>query len=536
MSVMDFVLPFVLVLGVLIFMHELGHFLVAKACGVKVEVFSLGFGRALLKRTVGETEYRIAWLPLGGYVRMLGEIPGEELPEGEEHRTFNGKPVWQQISIAAAGPAMNFILPVFLLGGAYMFGVPSATSRVGTVLPGTPAAEAGLRSGDVVRAVDDVEVAWWNDVNDQLGASSSRSVPIEVIRHGDTIHLDLVVPAAGSEIGLYTTAPAPVVVVKGETSPAGRAGLRTGDRITRVGEVEILDWFHLADALDRSSGPVGVEALRTLEGGPPETVRVTLPVVSGSDPMALLGLLSGDLQVHAVEPDSPAAKAGLEAGDVILSSQGEPVRSFRALATGIRTSGGRALTFEVLRGTEVRRIEVVPEERDVVQHGVHERMYAIGVRGGAPAAPEMGSRRVLNPFAAAALGLRWTGDIIFRTFEGIGMLLTGKVGREGLAGPIGIGVIAAQSFQAGWVQGILIMAVISVNLAILNLLPIPVLDGGQIVFAIAQKLKGAPVSFRTREFAQQIGIAALLLLMAFAFWNDIARYWTEITGFFQPPP
>jgi regulator of sigma E protease len=534
-SFLDFVLPFVLVLGVLISIHEFGHFVAAKLCGVKVEVFSLGFGRALLARTLGETEYRIAWLPLGGYVRMLGEIPGEPLPEGEEHRTFNGKPVWQQITIAAAGPAMNFVLPVFLLGAAYMIGVPTATSRVGTVLPDTPAAAAGVRSGDVVRAVDGVPVEWWNEFDERVEEAAPGPVTLGVRRGGEDLMLRLEVPEKGPDVGLLPTAPAPIVVVRGDATPAAQAGLRSGDRITRVGDVEIVDWFHLLEALNQSKGRVQVEALRSLEEGAPETVRVT--VRSGGPAAASrLGLLPADLQIQGVEPESPAASAGLEPGDVILSANGGPVTSFRALATGIRASDGRPMKLGIFRAGEERVVEIVPEERDVVQHGIHERTYAIGVRGGASSSPEMGSRRVLNPFAAAALGFRWTVDITARTFEGIGMLVTGKVGREGLAGPIGIGVIAAQSFQAGWVQGILIMAVISVNLAILNLLPVPVLDGGQIVFALAQKLKGAPVSFRTREFAQQIGIAALLLLMAFAFWNDLARYWSDITGFFQPPP
>ena len=169
MTFADYVIPFILLLGGLIFFHELGHFSVAKWLGVKVERFSIGFGPSIVRKRIGETEYQIAWLPLGGYVKMLGEIPGEELPEAERHRSFNTQAVWKRVAIASAGPAMNFLLPVVLLAGVYMVGMPTATSHVGSVVLDSAAERAGVRGGDRVLAVDGEPVARWGELLDALG-------------------------------------------------------------------------------------------------------------------------------------------------------------------------------------------------------------------------------------------------------------------------------------------------------------------------------------------------------------------------------
>jgi regulator of sigma E protease len=244
--------------------------------------------------------------------------------------------------------------------------------------------------------------------------------------------------------------------------------------------------------------------------------------------------VSGDLAISSVDPDSPAARAGLRAGDLLVEIDGAPITGFRALAARVRSSEGEPLALRVLREGESVEIRVAPEERTLEHRGVSERVFAIGIAGGAARVPgEMFDEVTHNPFVAVALGASRTWEITARTFEGLGMLLSGQVGRESLAGPIGIGVIAAQFFQLGWIQYIHIMAVISVNLAILNLLPIPILDGGQIVFALAEAVKGEPLSLRVREIAAQIGVSLLVLLMGFAFWNDLSRYWSRIIDFFE---
>jgi regulator of sigma E protease len=542
MSLIGFLVPFVLVLGILILFHEIGHFVAAKALGVKVERFSIGFGPSLYSWTRGETEYRIAWIfLLGGYVKMTGEVPGEvpdeSVTEADRARMFTSKPAWQRITISVAGPAMNFVLPLFLLSGAYMVGVPTPTARVGAVVAGSPAAAAGLQAGDRIvsiggQAIEWQAIEWWAELVDGLEERTPLAVALEVSRRGETLRVALDLSGAKDDLkglGLSPVAPAALVAISGPHTPAARAGLRTGDQITRWGERDIRDWPALVEAAEGVSGPVELELARAVEGSKPETIRVKLQVESRS--LDRLGILTGDLLVHEVETESPAEVGGLQAGDLVLAAGGKPLGSFQELAQRIRATEGSALSLRVLREGRPLALQVIPVERVVVNRGLKDRTYAIGVRGGAPGGAELGSLRV-NPLRAVVLGTEWSWQIIVRTFEGIGMLISGRVGREGLAGPIGIGVIAAQSFQAGWVQGILIMAVISINLGILNLLPVPILDGGHILFALVEGAKGSPVSFRTREIGQQIGLTLLVLLMVFAFWNDFSRYWSDIVLFF----
>jgi regulator of sigma E protease len=406
-------------------------------------------------------------------------------------------------------------------------------------MPGSPAERAGLAAGDRILAVEGVPVEWWDDLAEGLGRSGAGTLTLEVERRGERTRRSIEIDkkgAAPDQVGLHRGGPAAVVAVASADSPAAQAGLRTGDLVQRVGGREVPSWYDLVSALEEERGRVEIEVLRSPSEGAPETLRLVLALGEGPDPIGRLGIFPGDLSVQQVDPDSPASRAGLRSGDLLLAIDGERLRTFRGLAERIRRSEGRAVTLEILRDGERLALDVVPERRDVVELGVKERVYAIGMRGGTSASPELRSRRTSNPVVALAMGVEWTGEIIVRTFEGIGMLVTGRVGREGLAGPIGIGVIAAQSFQAGWVQGILMMAVISVNLAILNLLPVPVLDGGQIAFALAEWLKGGPVPFRIREVAQQVGLAILLCLMVFAFWNDLARHWSDIVSFFQGTP
>jgi regulator of sigma E protease len=179
-AVFNTLVPFLLLLGVLIFIHELGHFAVAKWLGVKVEKFSIGFGPSLFARRIGETEYVLAALPLGGFVKMLGEVPGEELPPDEISRAFNARPVWQRIAIALAGPVMNLALPVVLIASILMSGVPTLTSRVGGVLPGSPAERAGILEGDRIVAVNGEEIWRWPDLEDKLDTPGPAEVTLSV--------------------------------------------------------------------------------------------------------------------------------------------------------------------------------------------------------------------------------------------------------------------------------------------------------------------------------------------------------------------
>lgn len=538
-GIADVLGPFLLLLGGLIFFHELGHFLVAKWFKVKVEQFSIGFGPAIVRRQFGETEYRIAWLPLGGYCKMLGELPGEELPTEDLHRTLESQSVPRRIAIYLAGPAMNLLLPVVLLTGIYMAGMPVETTRIGEVAAGSLAEAAGLRGGDRITSIDGVEVTRWREFAEAVEAAGQRPVRLGVDRGDGAIEVELG-PARPGGLGLQHSARAAVLGIRSLDGPAGRAGFRSGDRVVRLNGAEIADWSGLEAALSAASGSLEFEAERPASAGsmtptaapvPGERLRVTVPAAGGVWSLAALGIVSGDLEVRTVVADGPAARAGILPGDLLIEAGGAPMESFLGFAEVVRSSDGEPIKLLLAReGKEIKR-EVTPERRGVPELG---EVFVIGVTGGAPrVAGEMTEHAVRNPFEALVLGAGLTWEILVRTVDAFGQLATRRVGLENLAGPIGIAVVAAESFGVGWFQFLWICAVISVNLALINLLPIPVLDGGQIVLALSELVKGSPVTMRTREIAQQVGVSVILLLMGFAFWNDLSRYWAGIVGFFR---
>ncbi len=535
MNFFEGLVPFILLLGGLIFVHELGHFLVAKAFGVKVEKFAIGFGPALLRRRVGETEYVIAALPLGGYVKMLGEQPGETLPDEERARAFNHQPVWRRVAIASAGPAMNLVFPIAVLAIVYMIGVPTPTTLVGGVAPESPAARAGLEPGDRIVTVEGREIWRWRELSDALAERKTGAIALEVERAGERRSVELTPEQADGalRIGVEHSPPAALLLVV-DDAPAWRAGLRSGDRVSALAGKPIADWFALQRALAGAQPPLEIEAARaTPEGELVVRVRIDADA-TGLAPEAL-GLRLADSEMLAIEPGSPAERAGVQAGDLIARVDGVTLASFADLAAKIRAGNGAPLRLEVVRKGEPRELEVTPEPRSLEREpGKVEESFAIGVHGGARRVPgELRDDVASNPVAALGQGVRITGELFVLTLDGLRKLVTREVGLENLAGPIRIGELAASSYEESWFQFFWVMAVISVNLAILNLLPIPILDGGQIAFALAEGVRGGPLSLRVREVAQQVGLSLLFLLMGFAFWNDLSRHWGRILDFFQ---
>ncbi|TLZ21666.1 MAG: RIP metalloprotease RseP [Gammaproteobacteria bacterium] len=454
MSLVWYAVWFVVAVGVLVTVHEFGHFWVARRLGFKVLRFSVGFGRPLLKRIAGadRIEYVVAAVPLGGYVKLLDEREGPVAPH-ELSRSFTRRPPWQRIVVLLAGPAFNILFAVLVLWGMlWANGVTEIRPLVGEVVSGSVAAAAGLRPGDEIRAVNGAAVAGERDVVfGLLDAMSSRG------------EADLAVRASSGELR--------------------SARLRVPDAEQRRRLTEPAELFR---------------GLGFTFWTPP------LPPVLGQ-----------------VMPDGPAARAGLRAGDLIEAIDGTSVHDFREIVALISAHPGERVTIDYARGGVAHRVQLEVQSEPVGGKRLG-RIHVMQPKGSGY--PESMLRHTdLGPAVALARagGEAWSMTVLqARLFW---RMLLGRVSLKNLSGPLSIAEFAGDSAEAGLAPFLGFLVLISLSLGFLNLLPIPILDGGQIVFQLVEWLKGSPLSERAQALGQQLGIALLIVLMGVALYNDIAR-------------
>lgn len=451
MDMLTTLIAFVVALGCLIVVHELGHYAVARWCGVKVLRFSVGFGRPVWRRIGGadRTEWVVSAIPLGGYVKMLDEREGEVAPE-ERHRAFNTQAVGKRYAIVAAGPIANFLLAIALYWVLFIHGVPGLKPVLGDVPQGTPAAIAGLAAGDTVTRVGATPVGTWQDLRWELlraGVKRER-VAIETTGSGGAVR--------SRELDL--------------------SGLTAAD----------LDGDFL-------------KALGLARFQPP-----LRPIVG------------------TVVRNGPAQRAGLQAGDEITAVDGRRVGQWEDVVKAIRAAPGVDLELAVRRadGTAVN-VSVTPDS-------VKEGDRAIGRIGAGPQVDDQVAAGLVNvvsygPVESLVRAAAKTWDTATFSLKMLGKMIVGEVSLRNLSGPITIADYAGQSAQNGWVSYLLFLALISISLGVLNLLPIPLLDGGHLMYYTVEFFKGSPVSDRAMELGQQVGVALLFTLMACALYNDINR-------------
>jgi len=450
MSFLQYLLWFVIALGVLIVVHEYGHYLVARLCDVKVLRFSVGFGRPLLLWRLGRdrTEWAIAAVPFGGYVKMLDEREGPVEP-ADLPRAFNRQTVTRRFLIVAAGPVFNFLFAIAVYAGLFMHGLPEARPVLAAPAAGTRAYDAGFAAGDTVRAISGDPIATWQDLRWRVlqGALQRETLRFEV---ADT-----------------------------------RGGIAERTLELRDYPSEEVE----SDTLER----LGLRLFR----------RPLEPVIGQ--------LASG----------SAAERAGLQPNDRVTRIGGKPIATWDDLVREVRRSAGKQLVLTIQRGEVTTEVAVAPD-------AVTEKGETFGRLGAIVRSPATQDDKIVvnvayGPAAALGKAVVKTWDISIFSLKMLGKMLVGEVSWKHLSGPVTIAEYAGQSAQLGWIPFVLFLALISISLGVLNLLPIPLLDGGHLMYYAVEIIKGSPVSERAMELGQRAGLALLLVIMAFALYNDLNR-------------
>lgn len=549
------IFSFVVLLGVLVFVHELGHFLVALWCGVRVEVFSLGFGKKIFQFQKNDTNYCISLIPLGGYVKMYGEQPGDEIPEDQKKYSFTHKKVSQRLAVVIAGPLMNlfFAFLVFML--VAFSGETFKAPFVGEVSPGSLAESLGFSSGDRIVSVNEAPITTWDQFQDQLDKNLDQNISVKIEKESDKkehIIQTQVLPKnnpnvvstkkfIGEITGLSMLSYAPAVAVS-TTSPLYKLGLRSGDRIESINSIKIPNFRDLEVTLrsiliskkdDELSQKIVFSVIRN-EIDPKKTTHHDFVLDSSglapeSNKMILtsLGLESTQLYIDKIMPDSPAEKAGLRKGDKIVSINKKPVKIWDDIQNSIKSFSNteKTLSLEFLRNNEPLSISLSPEmTTHMTLHGTEEKRFTIGI---SPliiySQPEVVvvSEKTFGGIVHRAFDKTW--DISVMTLLSFVRLIQNQISPKNIGGIFTIAQAANETFKMGLSAFLQMMGLISINLFILNLLPIPVLDGGHIVFYCIEAIKGSPLSLSKVEIAHKVGMILLFSLMIFALFNDFKR-------------
>jgi regulator of sigma E protease len=531
------VLGFLAVLGPLVIVHELGHFIFARLFGVKAEVFSVGFGPKLWSRQGRETELRISAIPLGGYVKLLGEDPNEKqpLPPELQKRTLQAQKPWKRFFIFFGGPLFNFLFAIVVFMAILVIGEPQAANVIGRVIEGSPAALAGLRSGDRVLEVNGRAVNRYEEILQLVGDHPNQDIRLKIVRRNAAEATDVTIKTGTQEgfsiygestqvgeiAGIIPFPRAAVVGISNPNSLAAKAGLKTGEHITALNGAKVENWERMEEML-RAVVPGQSVKLELKE----KTVTLHKPAASVS-PAEDWGLYSSELFVERTLEKAPAEVAGIKAGDRIISVGGKPVRSFYDLKDAVQmageTSGKVVVQWEHEGAVKTASIEpTATSGRDPLLKKTMQ--YTIGI---APKLmleePVMMTERVLNPFLLVGKATERMVVLTWRNLVSLKKMITGDVSVATLGGPILIGKIAGESIARGLIAFLTTMAVLSVGLGILNVLPIPVLDGGHLLLLGVETVRKRPLSLRQMEIVQQIGLSLILLLMVIVMKNDITR-------------
>lgn len=575
-------LYFVLFISILIFIHEFGHFVFAKIFGVKVLTFSVGFGPKLVRVRGKETEYCIALLPFGGFVKMLEEGKAVQpiLPE-DRSRTFEALPVWKRVVIVLAGPAMNLVFPIALYTSVYLEDKEFLPPTVGAVIPGKPA-DGKLFAGDLIRAIDGEEVTTFPEVQRRFAKKAGVPMRVTVEREGQSVDVD-VTPSEETEVmeprelelyehvgrvGIAPTFAAPVIGISRTDAPAHRAGLRTFDRITAVNGRKVDTFVDLVRVLSQNRGdnvvltylrPItvpqalgglcdiavlepGIASLAPRSRAEGTVVREADPDGRAKDVLDRTGIESAEMYAAFVPEGSSEWQAGLRAGDRITELDGREQRMWKVDRRGGGVLDDTTMVGQLLRepnrvhelvwmrnGQRMSGTFQLRKERWDELGQTYER-YVFRTTHWLPRAP---TKLVPNPSPltyAIERGLAETQNAIKFIAVGFVRIAQGKLSLASVSGPITLYDVAGDAGARGATYFVWAMAVTSVNLGLINLLPIPVLDGGHLLLFAIEWVRRRPVSVRARALSSLVGMTILIALMLIAFKNDVSRKWEVIAA------
>jgi regulator of sigma E protease len=536
-SIFSYVVPFVILLGLLVFVHELGHFLVAKWCGVRVEVFSLGFGKKIFKRQYGDTVYALSLIPLGGYVKMFGDNPQMEIPPEEREKSFLHKPLGQRVAVVLAGPLMNLFFAFFLFTFIGFVGDRQPAAVLGDIAATSVAYQDGFRSGDKIVSINDQHIQGWSQVSSLVAAATDQPLRFEVTRAGEKVEVTATPVSAPNENifsadasvgqieGLSFESDPPFLGVAREDAPAYLAGLRNLDLVTQINGKDVATFRDFEKIITAAKEPLRLKVQSYMDGKLSDDFReISLPAGKS---LSELGIEYASTYILQIKEKSPAANAGLLAGDKVLSIQDNPVKNWMEIMTSIKDfdpAREKTIKITVARNGKTSDFQITPEMTDLTNpmNGKAEHRFTIGIlSSNFKVGPETVLYHPEGILGKFTYGMQQTWQWTEFTVMSIVRVFQGTVSANNIGGVITIGRVASHSFEAGLSVFLKTMAIISINLFLLNLLPVPVLDGGHLVFFAVEAVKGSPMSLRKLEIAQQIGLTLLLLLMAFALYNDV---------------
>lgn len=552
----------VFLLGILIFVHELGHFLVGKACGLGVEIFSIGFGPKIISFRKDGTDYRICWVPLGGFVKFAGSLPSEEVPDRFKGQELYKADRWKKALMIAAGPGGNLLLAAVLYAILGMAGIKSPSAVIGQVSPGSAADKAGLVSGDKITKIADVDVKRWMDIQKVVSASADKKVDISLLRRGKKLELTAT-PTRVEQIDIfgkkrfigrlgvaYGFLP-PVLSVTSFEGVAAKVGLRNGDEIERVSfdnkDYKISAWHEFLDSLLDAYNMKTKSINVYVKNKESSTIMYTLDVSSWATLVGsrskqklkkelslALGLTDSQLTVAKVKSD---LLSKVKPNDRILAFNGIRLKDIYELSELLEKNRSPKVKLTLQRNGAELTVDVDLNPVEVQKPSGVETMYSMPITFlGSSVNPEPYIEKYTNIGSAFLFGIRSTTEKSAELVGTIWGLVTGQVPLKALGGPMLIAKVAGESAKRGWEAFFLTMALISINLGMINLFPIPVLDGGQLVMVAVETVFGRPLSQEAIENYQKIGFVLVMSLMVLATYNDLSRFWKsfvkEIAGLF----